>query len=144
MSFNFDLNEVEEFSGGVIPPGTYRATLEEAELKETKDGEGKYIQATFVVTDENQTGRKFWEMFNIQNKNEKAVQIGLGRIKSLIVAAGGSPGLFNDEQALVGLECMVKLTVKTDEHGEKNRVVGFSPCANDYVPEGKNDATPFD
>lgn len=143
MSFNFDLNEVEEFSGGVIPAGTYPVTLEQAEVKETKDGSGLFIQAMFTVTGENQTGRKFWEMFNIKNTNEKAVQIGLGRIKSLIVAAGGSPGLFNDEQALVGLECMAKLTVKSDEYGEKNRVVGFSPCENEYAPEGKNEESPF-
>jgi len=144
MSFNFDLNEVEESNGGCIPAGTYRAAVETAELKETKNG-GLMIDCQFTVTDENQNGRKFWEMFNIKNDNPEAVQIGLGRIKSMIVAAGGSPGLFNDEQALVGLETMVKLTVKTDSYGEKNRVTGFSACPNDYVAEGSQpESTPFD
>lgn len=130
MSFEFNLGEVEEFSGGVIPAGQYLATVEEAELKETKDGNGLYINCQFTVVDENHNGRKFWDTFNIKNANEKAVQIGLGRIKSLIVAAGGEPGLFNDEQALVGLETLVKLKAYTDDYGEKNEVVNYSPAPN--------------
>jgi len=49
--FNFDLNEVQETVGGVIPAGTYRASVESSVLKETKSG-GLMIECQFTITDE--------------------------------------------------------------------------------------------
>lgn len=144
MSFSFDLNQVNDLSGGAIPAGTYRAQVETAELKDTKAGTGKYIECQFVVVDENQNGRKFWEIFNIMNPNPKAVDIGLGRIKQMILAAGGEPGLFNSEEVLIGLECLVTLKVFTDEYGEKNKIVGFKSLPADLPPEAEvGDNPPF-
>lgn len=140
--FEFDLNEVEE-SSSVIPAGVYRAQVEEVEVKETNSGDGLYIKAQFVVTDEDQNGRKFWHNFNIKNKNEKAVQIGLGQIKSLITSAGGEVGLFNDESALIGLECMVKLKVRaSDGYGDQNQVVSFKSLPGE-LPAEANEKPPF-
>ena len=143
MSFSFDLEDYEVSSGGAIPAGTYRAEVDEVELKETRDGEGLYISARFSITDEKQNGRKFWEIYNIKNKSEKAVQIGLGNIKQLILAAGGNAGKFDDEQALLGLEAMVKLKVVTDDYGEKNKIVGYQSTPSE-LPAGAHDSTPFD
>lgn len=143
--FSFDLNTVEDVNGGAIPGGIYRAQVEKAELKPTKAGTGSYIETQFTITDEKQNGRKFWELFNIQNPNPEAVKIGLGRIKALIVASGGQPGLFNSEQALIGLECLVNLKVTVDEYGEKNKIVGFKPLPSEIQQsqDGMNGNPPF-
>lgn len=138
MSFSFDLNNVSSVSSGVIPAGTYRVQVESSELKDTKAGTGKYIECQFVVVDENQNGRKFWELFNIINPNQKAVDIGLSRIKQLIEASGGEPGLFNSEEVLIGLECLVTLKVVVDSYGEKNKVVAFKMLPAD-LPKEAND-----
>lgn len=133
--FSFDLNQVEDVSGGVIPAGSYRAQVEKAELKTNKAGNGQYIECQFTVTDEKQNGRKFWDMFNINHPNQDAVKIGLGRIKSLITSSGGQAGMFTSPGQLVGLECVVTLKVTTDEYGEKNRITNFKNLPAD-LPQG--------
>lgn len=122
--FDFNLDEVQEQSS-VIPAGKYLAQVESVELKDSKSG-GKYISAQFNVTDENQNGRKFWHLFNIANSNEMAVQIGLGQIKSLVVASGASLSRFTSPEQLIGLECAVNLGVKSDEYGDKNVAKSFT------------------
>lgn len=133
--FSFDLNEVEEVKGGVIPAGLYQASIEESTLETTKNGEGLYIKCQFRVTGEEQNNRVFWEMFNVKNANAESVKIGIGRIKSMVIAAGGQPGLFNDPEMLIGLEMNVKLTVKkSQEYGKENKISSFSPCVAQAMP----------
>lgn len=139
--FNFDLTQVQDQSS-VIPKGKYRAQVEDVELKDTNAGTGKYISAQFVVTDEKQNGRKFWHLFNIVNPNEKAVKIGLGQIKQLISASGGTPGLFKDPSELVGLECLVTLKEYEDDYGVKNKVTSFAHIPNE-LPKEASDTPPF-
>lgn len=140
MSFKFDLTEVEEDKGGgPIPPGSYLAEIEEVDLKDTNDGKGKYISVQFTITDNKQNGRKFWEMYNVINENEETVNIALSKIKSLIIASGGSPGLFNDEEALLGLECIVKLGIKREKgYDERNKIVSYSAAPNDNGAAGES------
>ena len=133
--FDFDLTEVEAASGGVIPKGKYLSQVEKVELKDSKSG-GQYLNVQFNVTDEQQNGRKFFELYNINNKSEEAVKIALGQIKALVVASGANLNKFTDPQQLVGLECLISLKVQTDdEYGDKNKITSYSAL--------KTDATPF-
>jgi hypothetical protein len=138
MSFNMDidLNTVEEVSGGAIPAGEYPAQIEEAELKDTKDGTGKYIRTQWSITGDTHANRKFWFNFNIVNKNDQAVRIGLGNLKSMIIASGATTTKVTDASQIVGLECLVKLKVVTDSYGESNEVTTFKKLKGDVLPEG--------
>lgn len=138
MSFNMDidLNTVEEVSGGAIPAGEYPAQIEEAELKDTKDGTGKYIRTQWSITGDKLQNRKFWFNFNIVNKNDQAVRIGLGQLKSMILASGATTTKVTDASQIVGLECLVKLKVTTDSYGESNEVTAFKKLSGDTLPSG--------
>ena len=122
--FNFDMDQVEATSS-VIPAGKYLAQVEKVELKDSKNG-GQYISAQFTITDENQNGRKFFEMYNVFNQSEKTVQIALGQIKSLILASGANLTKFTSPEQLIGLECLVSLKVQSDEYGDKNKITSYS------------------
>lgn len=145
MSFNMDidLNTVEEVSGGAIPAGEYPAQIEEAELKDTKDGTGKYIRTQWSITGEKLQNRKFWFNFNIVNKNEQAVRIGLGQLKSMILASGATTTKVTDASQIVGLECLVKLKVVTDSYGESNEVTAFKKLSGDVLPAGATSEIPL-
>ena len=136
FDFNIDMNQVEDLpSGGPLPNGVYHAQVEEAEARETNDGSGMFVQVQFNVVGENMNGRKFWENFNVKNSSEKAQQIGLGRLKQLIVASGTTPGLLTDPSELVGLEMNCKLKVVSEEgYEDKNKVVSFLPVTTDAGP----------
>jgi hypothetical protein len=138
MSFNMDidLNTVEEVSGGAIPAGEYPAQIEEAELKDTKDGTGKYIRTQWSITGDKLQNRKFWFNFNIVNKNDQAVRIGLGQLKSMILASGATTTKVTDASQIVGLECLVKLKVVSDSYGESNEVTAFKKLTGDALPSG--------
>ncbi len=138
MSFrmDIDLNTVEEVGGGAIPAGEYPAQIEEAELKDTKDGTGKYIRTQWSITGEKLQNRKFWFNFNIVNKNDMAVKIGLGQLKSMILASGATTTKVTDPSQIVGLECLVKLKVTTDSYGESNEVTAFKKLSGDVLPSG--------
>ena len=122
--FEFNLDEVEASNGGPVPAGTYLVQVEESELGETKKG-GQMIKVMFNIVGEQQNGRKLFEQYNIVNDNPKAVEIGLGQIKSLVLASGASISMFKTPEQLIGLECLVKIKVYEDDYGEKNSITSY-------------------
>lgn len=133
--FEFNLDEVEASTGGVVPKGTYLVQVEKSELADTKSG-GKMIKVQFNIVGENQNGRKLFEQYNIANDNPQAVQIGLGQIKSLIMAAGANISMFKTPDQLIGLECLVNVKVYEDEYGEKNAITTYKKL-NNSVPQNE-------
>ena len=85
------------------------------------------------------------------------MKIGVGQIKSLIVASGGNATKFTDPSQLVGLECMINVGVEEYEGNESNTVKSFSkiktdagpmqmneqPAQTQAAPEGANGKPPF-
>ncbi len=141
FDFEFDMDDVEEVQGGPIPAGLYRAQVEEASKEKTNDGKGLYIKVQFNVTDDVQTGRKFWEMYNVKNGGEnakKVVNIGKGHLKALFNACGANIKIFNDPSAMVGLECLVKLRVKSEEgYEDKNVISSYKPLPDEVPGTGQ-------
>jgi len=127
--FDFNLEEIEASNGGVVPKGTYLVQVEKAELADTKSG-GQMIKVQFNITGEQQNGRKLFEQYNIANANPQAVQIGLGQIKSLVVASGANLSKFTSPDQLVGLECLVNVKEYTDDYGEKNSITAYKKLDN--------------
>ena len=123
--FEFNLDEVEESRGGVVPAGSYLAQVEESEFVDTKSG-GKMIKVMFNIVGEQQNGRKLFEQYNVVNKNPEAAKIGLGQIKSLVLASGASISMFKTPEQLIGLECVVKVKVYESEgYGEQNSITSY-------------------
>lgn len=128
FNLDLDLTNVEASTGfEVLPAGTYPIQVESAELAKTKDESGAYIKATLlIIGDGPGNKRKLFHNFNIKNKSEQAVAIGLSEIKALIVASGATTTKITSPEQIIGLECAVKIKIiKEDGYEDKNRIVAF-------------------
>lgn len=119
--FDLDLNEIEDVSSG-LAIGDHLLTVTAAELKETKNKDGMYIKVEFTAENK----QKHWEMFNIQNKNPKAQQIGLSQLKLFLKSAGFQGTKLNDVNAMLGLKVVATIKHTTSaEYGVQSRVKSY-------------------
>lgn len=137
-----DLNNVEA-SGDYEPmeEGDYVLTLEEAEIKQTKAGTGEYLKAKFLVEGPTNKGRYVWHNFNTKNPNQKAVEIGLGQLRSLLENSGNGDNLtIQSPSELDGIQVGAKIGVKkSEEYGDQNVVKYFMPVSKiGPVPKKKS------
>ena len=98
------------------------------------------IKVQFNIVGEQQNGRKLFEQYNIANKNEEAVKIGLGQIKSLILAAGANISKFTSPDQLIGLECLVNVKVYEDDYGEKNSITSYKKLGGNNPGTGTQES----
>ena len=123
---NFDLSNVKSNTGNVLPSGKYETYLVEASLKDTKTG-GKMIAAQFKIPSGEFANRVIFHNFNVENANQKATEIGLGQLKSLLECSGyATPDNLISVEDLVGLRVGVKTRVGKDTgYGEKAEISYF-------------------
>jgi hypothetical protein len=85
----FDANEVEPSVGfDPIPAGNYEVVLVGSEMKDTKTGDGQYLQLEFEVIAGEYKGRKLWDRLTLQHSNSLTVKIARGKLSSLCRACG--------------------------------------------------------
>jgi hypothetical protein len=82
-----DLTQVKTGAYEPLPSGTYSVYADNAEYKKTKAGDDA-LNVTLKVNGREYGGRLIFKLFNIFNKNEKAQQIGLSELKSMLIAGG--------------------------------------------------------
>ncbi len=123
-----DLSSVKDQSFEPIPQGEYTLVCVNAEINENKKGTGEYIKCEFEVDGGEQNGRKVFHMFNIKNENVKAVEIGLGQLKTFLKMAGKNDSGINDVNELIGLKSNAVLKIrKSDEYGDQSVISYFKP-----------------
>lgn len=117
-----------------VPAGWYSATISGAEVKDTKKGNGKYINVTYSITGPTHQGRLIFGMINIENANEKAEQIGLQQFGELLRSIGKAKVKDSDE--LIGSHLQIKVSVKPadGEYSAKNDVKGFRSDVGSQIP----------
>jgi hypothetical protein len=110
-----------------IPAGLYKATIVNAEIKDSKSG-GKYINVRYDITGTSHSGRVVFGMITINNANPKAEEVGRQQLGELIRAIGLDK--LADTDQLIGGSLIIKLDVEQSEkYGEQNRVRGFRPAS---------------
>ncbi len=131
--FDFKLDEIEDVSFDLVPKGIYEVQVEKAEVKDTNDGEGKYISVELTIVGEECNGRKIFDIFNVVNKSEKAENIGKGFLKQLIVASGADIEVFTDAEQLVGLEMNAQVAIKkgSGDYEDRNEIKKYIAQAAD-------------
>lgn len=89
-SLNFDANTVDTSGNDFdpIPNGEYPVMAVASEMRPTKAGTGQYLQLELEVMDGPYKGRKVWDRLNLDNPNEKAVQIAKAQFAALCTAVG--------------------------------------------------------
>ncbi len=118
-----------------LPAGNYNVTINSAELKATKAGDGQYIKLRLDVTGPTHQGRVLFTNLNIANKNPKAEEIGRQQLGD-VMRAIGLPSV-NDTDQLIGGSLQVKVAVKDDpQYGPGNEVKGYKPIDGAVAASG--------
>ena len=123
-TFSVDSLPVSTSNYDPIPEGWYNATINGAELKDTKAGTGQYINIRYDVTGETNAGRVVFGMINVRNANPKAEEIGLQQLGELLRAIGKAS--VNDTDELLGCSLSIKVGINQREgYDPRNDVKGF-------------------
>jgi hypothetical protein len=115
----FDLTNV---SSTGIEDGQHVASIAAAEVKPTKAGTGEYINVKWEL----QGGSSFYAMYTIKNPNQKAVDIGLGELKRMMLASGAKNLAISGVDELLGLRCLLTLKTETDDYGDKIKIKKYA------------------
>lgn len=131
----FDATTIEPASTfETLPDGEYMAMVVDSEMKDTKKGDGQYLQLTWEILEGDAKGRRLWSRFNLKNPNETAVKIGMQELAEVCRAVGVLQP--NDSAELHEKPCslMVIAEERNDKPGIfKNEVKGYS-AANGGAP----------
>lgn len=112
----------------VLPKGYYQVVALKEDVKDTKDGTGKYIAIEFEITDSiTDSKRKIFQNYNIINKNPKAQEIAVKELQSFAWALGLT-SLGNSEQLLYkNVQVYVDIEAGKDGYKDKNVIKGYYP-----------------
>ena len=116
--------EVAPNSYDPLPAGWYMVRIADAEIKQTKAGNGSYVSIRYDVLGPTHQGRVVYGNITISNPNRKAEEIGEQQMAALRSSIGLAR--ITDTDQLIGATVEIKLTVKKDdEYGDKNDVKGY-------------------
>lgn len=131
----FDVNELPQGNSNYdpLPAGWYTATITQAELKDTKAGNGQYIKLRYDITGPSHQGRVVFGNLNIKNPNPKAEEIGRQQLGEIMRAIGLAK--VTDTDQLIGGQISIKLEVKNDaQYGASNEVKAFKSVSGSAAP----------
>ena len=130
MSFlehTIDINDlpVNESTGDFspLPEGEYTVTIKQADVKDTKAGNGQYINLRLDVADGKYARRVLFAMITLKNASEKAESIGRGQLRDLMSACG--IGSLQDTDQLLGHTVMVRVGQRDYNGTTQNDVKGY-------------------
>lgn len=108
-----------------IPAGKYQAVAVDSEMKDTKKGNGQYLQFIFEIIEGEYKGRKIFHRFNMVNENKTAQDIGHSQLKQFAEAAG-KPNA-RDSAELHNTPVFLNVIVRQDQqYGPQNDVKSIS------------------
>ena len=109
----------------LLPDGWYSATINKAELANTKDGNGQYIKMRYDITGPTHQGRVVFGNLNIRNASAKAEGIGRQQLGDIMRAIGLSK--VTDTDQLVGGVLQIKVATRAanGQYEAQNEVKGF-------------------
>lgn len=131
----FDAEKVEPKTDfEVLPEADYIAVAINSGFEDTKNKDGKFLKFEFEIMDGEYRGRRLFDRLNLENKNEKAVQIAQATLSSFCRAVGvlrprDSAELHNKP---------VRLKVGVEERKDKpgsysNRIKNYEPVGGASV-----------
>lgn len=135
--FKFDARQVQPDAGrmGPCPTGWYLAVMEKSEMKPNSSGTGNYLETIFSVIDGVFKDTKIYHLLNLDNPNEKAMQIAYGQL-SAICHSVNYLVIQNDTSELHNkpLKINVKLVEAEGNYAEKNEIKAFKPTSHETPP----------
>lgn len=136
---DFDHNEYEPTADfAVIPPGKYTVRIDEASVKQTKAGNGHFIQLQMKVVEGEHKGAVLFDNLNIDNPSTQAVEIAKRTLSAICKALHIER--CKDTAQLQGGIMIAHVKVKDDQnrirtYSEANRVVDAAPTQQPQTTE---------
>lgn len=100
---NLDLSKTLPESDSMfskVPAGKYVAVVAHSVFKETSSG-GAGLQVGYMIETGEHAGKMIQDFINIQNSNEKAVEIGLGRLRKIMEVQKRKTFVLTTDEALI-------------------------------------------
>lgn len=117
-----DLTAVE--ADGVVREGDFGSLIADAEIRQTKAGNGVYIGLKIDVDDD----RKIYHIINVVNPNPVAERIGRSQLKTLLGLVGLPVDSFEDAATLIGKRVTIRIKKDVrDDGSEQPRIAKFLP-----------------
>ena len=146
-TLNFDAETVEpSIPFEAIPAGKYIAIITDSDMKETRSGNGRYLQLEFEITEGEYSGRKVWTRLNLENSNPEAVKYARADLAAICRAVGIlHPG---DSVELHNLPLQITVKCRKNQDDEMtNEIKSFAPVsaaapAPATAPQTGTNATP--
>lgn len=128
MKLQFNANEVEPSSSfDPIPPGTYVAEITDSEERDTRAGDGSYLQLTFRIIEGEYTNRLIWDRLNLNNPNTTAKEIAQQNLSAICHAVNELN--LTDSAQLHGKPMKIKVKVRPadGQYDASNEINGYEP-----------------
>jgi len=123
----FDANQVEpSLPFDPIPAAKYLAAIIDSQMKQTKSGNGEYLELTFQVLEGEYKGRQLWARLNLNNPNAQTVKIARSELSAICRAVGVMTP--NDSTELHNMPLIINVRCKKrQDTGEiTNEIRGYS------------------
>jgi hypothetical protein len=122
----FDASQVDPSATfDPIPAGKYLACITESAMKETKSGNGSYLELTFQVLEGEYKGRLLWARLNLNNPNATAVKIARSELSAICHAVGVMQPKDSVELHNLPMVITVKLKKRDDTDELTNEIKGY-------------------
>jgi hypothetical protein len=126
---DFDSTQYQPNEGlNPVPAGKYNVVIAASEVKETKNGNGRFLQLEFEIIDGEYKGRKVWTRINLWNPNKDAVRIAQGDMTAICRAVNVLHP--KDSVELHNLPLCIKVALKPNQNGELQNEIpigGYEP-----------------
>lgn len=135
----FDSSAVEpreDFTGELLPAGTYVVEILDAEIKAAKSGNGTLLKIDHQVIDpEKYAKRRLWKQINIQHTNAQAEQIGRSELSGLCRAIGVP--VLDESDDLIGKVVKVKVGIRKgkDGYADQNEIRSYESALTAPTPK---------
>lgn len=131
----FDASQIEPAVGfEPVPRGQYAAIITESEMKQTKAGNGEYLELCFQVIEGEFKGRRLWARLNLDNPNAVAVEIAKRELSAICRAVGVMEP--KDSSELHDRPLLITVTCKPrKDNGEMaNEIKGYAASSSASAP----------
>ncbi len=124
-----------------LPKGDYLGMITDSEMKDTKAGDGKYLQLTWEIVEGEAKGRSLWSRLNLENKSQQAVDIAKRELGDICKAIGVLRP--KDSMDLHGKLVVLSVSVKKrNDTGERTNDIKGYKAANGSAPQASQTAAP--
>ena len=131
MQLNFN---AEEYKGTyIIPDGDYTGLIEQSDIKDTKAGDGRYLELTWRILEGDHRDRLVWQRVTLENPSERAVQFGKRRLSNICFAVGKEQ--IQDSTELHDIPCRIYVATRPGNEGHQD--------SNEVTRVQKLESVPF-